>query len=122
MMKVLIIDDEPLMVKMYQRALHGEEFQVIPALGGDEGLEIAKTEKPNIILLDIMMPKPNGIEVLEALKADESTKGIPVIMLTNLSGKYDEAYALSKGADAYWVKDEITVETLGEKIKAVLKT
>lgn len=121
MIKVLIIEDEPLIVNMYQKALDVSEFEVSTATNGLDGLEIAKTMKPDIILLDIMMPEPNGIQVLESLKADESTKAIQVVMLTSLSGEYDVSLAISKGAVAYWVKTEIKLDSLGGKIKAVLK-
>jgi len=97
-------------------------FEVLSALNGDEGVELAKSQKPNLILLDVMMPEPNGMQVLENLKADEATKQIPVVMFTNLSGKFDVSFAKSKGALDYWVKNEIEPSKLGEKIKAMLQS
>ena len=120
MIKVLTIEDEPLISKMYQKALGTVDFEVVVSTGSD-AIDLAKSTQPNIILLDIMMPEPNGIQVLEKLKSEEDTKNIPVVMLTNLSGKYDKSYALSKGAVDYWVKDEIKIDTLGGKIKTALQ-
>ena len=122
MAKILIIEDEPLIAKMYQKALDQKEYEVTLSVGGgDEGFELAKTLNPNLILLDLMMPDPDGIEILKRLKAEVSTKEIPVVVLTNLSGKYDESYARSLGALDYWVKDDIELEELGGKIKEVLQ-
>ena len=122
MVKVLIIEDEPLIIKLYKQALDQSQFEVLSALNGDEGVELAKSQKPNLILLDVMMPEPNGMQVLENLKADEATKQIPVVMFTNLSGKFDVSFAKSKGALDYWVKNEIEPSKLGEKIKAMLQS
>ena len=121
MIKVLIIDDEPLIAKMFAQALPSAEFQVTTVLHSDEALDVAQQHKPDIILLDIMMPEPNGMSVLDTLKAQEMTKAIPVIMLTNLSGKYDVETAKAHGALDYWVKNDIEVGSLGSRIQEVLK-
>ena len=122
MTKILVIEDEPMVSRMYGKIIEFEKFEVVSAIGGKEGLEKAKSEKPDLILLDIMMPEPNGIRVLEDLKADPATKNIPVVMITNLSGKNDSELALSKGATDYWVKKEINPQDLGQKIKKILET
>src|SRR4030042_3485541 len=122
MTKILIIENEPMVSRMYGKIFEFEKFEVISAIGGKEGLEKVGSEKPDIILLDIMMPEPNGIRVLEELKANPMTNRIPVIMLTNLSGKNDVELALSKGALDYWVKKEIQPQELGQKIKKLLET
>lgn len=120
MIKVLIIEDEPLIADLYAKTLGKEEFDVEIATDGNEGLELAKTKAPDIILLDIMMPEPNGIQVLQALKSDDVTKSIPVVMLTNLSGKNDSSHAFSVGAMEYWVKNDIKSNELGSRVKQVL--
>ncbi len=99
--KVLITEDDPLMSRMYQKIFTFEGYEVIMAGNGEEGLEKAKLEKPTIILLDVMMPKMNGLQMLEKLKLDPDTKKIPVIMLTNLAGEKDAENAMSKGAVKY---------------------
>lgn len=120
MSKILIIEDEPLVARMYQRSLSLDNFDVVVALGGNEGLEKVKTEKPDIVLLDIMMPEPNGMEVLEKLSTDSETKHIPVVIFTNLSGTHDADLAKSKGAVEYWVKKDVDPKDLGLKVKDIL--
>ncbi len=121
MMKILIVEDEPIVARMYQRALkEGGLENIITAVGGREGLAKAKNELPDVILLDVMMPEPNGIQVLEELKANEKTKHIPVIMLTNLSGKSDIELAMKKGADNYWVKKELEITDLVSRLESAV--
>jgi len=121
MPKVLIIEDEPLIARMYQKALGFDHFEVVSANGGSEGLQKVKSEKPDIVLCDVMMPEPNGMQVLEAIKADPETQNIPVIMLTNLSGKHDADLAIQKGAQDFWVKKDTDHRQLGAKLKAILE-
>lgn len=121
MLKVLLIEDEPLVVRMYQKALSFDGFEVSTALNGQEGISKAKAIKPDIILLDVMMPEMNGVEVLIELKNDVATKNIPIIMLTNLSGEQDKQLALSKGAVEFWVKKDLNPMEVGEKIKKLFE-
>jgi CheY-like chemotaxis protein len=106
MQKVLIVEDDPLMSRMYQKIFTFEKYEVEIAGDGEEGLAKASTVNPTVILLDVMMPKMNGLQVLDALKSNEATKHIPVIMLTNLAGQQDAETALSKGAVKYIIKSE----------------
>jgi len=117
MAKVLLIEDDPLVVRMYQKILTFEGFEIDSAPDGRAGLEKVKTMKPDLIFCDVMMPKVNGIEVLERLKADPATKDIPVIMLTNLSGTHDAEVALEKGAFAYMIKSEYKPKDVAQKAK-----
>ncbi len=103
---LLIVEDDPLMSRMYQKIFTFEKYDVAVANDGEEGIEKANKEKPTVILLDIMMPKMNGLQVLEKLKANPDTKNIPVIMLTNLAGQQDAETAMSKGAVKYIIKSE----------------
>jgi two-component system, OmpR family, alkaline phosphatase synthesis response regulator PhoP len=121
MAKVLIIEDEDLVARMYQSALNFDGHEAVTAIGGTEGVEKVKTEKPEIVLLDIMMPGMNGIEVLEAIRNDPETANLPVVMLTNMSGKNDVELAVSKGADDYWVKADIKTQELGKRIEEVIE-
>ena len=114
------MEDEDLVGRMYEKALKFDGFDVTVALGGEDGLAKLKEIKPDLILLDIMMPEPDGIEVLEKIKEDEKLKEIPVVMLTNLSGRHDAELALSKGATDFWVKSDTKVADLGKKINEVL--
>jgi CheY-like chemotaxis protein len=120
MVKVLIVEDDPLMSRMYQKVFSFEKYEVEIAADGEEGLDKAWQVKPNIILMDVMMPKLNGLEVLEKLKADEATKNIPVIILTNFSGKRDAETALAKGAVKYIVKSEHTPKGVVNLVKEII--
>lgn len=117
MKKILIIEDEATLQKALQDYLIAEGFEVVSALDGEKGLEIAKRDKPDLVLLDIILPKKDGYEVLKELKADESTKAIPVILLTNLGSPSDIERALSAGATTYLVKSDYKLEDVVNKIK-----
>lgn len=120
MAKVLIIEDDPLMLRMYQKIFSFEKYQVDTAANGEEGLEKVRKDKPTLVLLDIMMPKMNGIQVLEKLKQDPETKKIPVVMLTNLAGEHDAENALTKGAVKYLVKSEYDPKQIANMVKEIL--
>lgn len=119
MKKVLIVDDEEAILKMYSVVLQND-FEVVTAKNGDEAVVMAKKEKPDLIYLDIIMPKTNGLDVLKTLKADNDTQSIPVILLTNLPKEASADKAASLGAKDYFVKVENDPETLAELTKKVL--
>src|SRR3990167_6910126 len=89
MPKILIVEDDPLMLRMYQKIFIFEKFDVEVATNGEEALEKIRSSRPTLILLDIMIPKLNGIQVLDKLKSDPDTKSIPVVILTNLASEKD---------------------------------
>ena len=120
MAKILIIEDDPLMRRLYQKIFTFEKYEVESAEDGEEGLEKARKVKPTLILLDVMMPKMNGLQVLEKLKADPDLKKIPVVMLTNLAGQKDAETALAKGAVKYIVKSEYEPKQVADMVKGVL--
>lgn len=120
MAKILIVEDDPLIVRLYEKAFTFEKYEVETALNGQEGLAKVKSGKPTLILLDIMMPKMNGLEVLENLKKDPKTKSIPVVILTNLADQHDAEVALSKGAVKYIVKSEHEPKEVVDIVKGVL--
>lgn len=103
-MKVLIVDDEDDVLKMYGEKLVAEGFEVVTADDGQDGLEKAQKEKPDVVLLDIIMPKFNGLDVLKILKSQEDTKSIPVYLLTNLPQEASGEKAKELGASGYLVK------------------
>lgn len=119
--KVLIIEDEEMLVNMYISKFTKEGYQAEKASNGRIGLEQAKTIKPDIILLDIMMPEMDGFMVLKDLKADSTTKSIPVIMLTNLGQEEDIEKGNKLGATDYLVKANLTPAQVVEKVKEILK-
>lgn len=117
---ILIVEDDPLMQRMYQKIFTFEKYDVQTASNGEEGLEKVRSIKPTIVLLDVMMPKMNGIQVLEKIKADPDTKHIPVIMLTNLAGEKDAENALMKGAVKYIVKSEYDPKQVVAMVKEII--
>lgn len=122
MAKILIVEDDPLMLRMYQKIFTLEQYNVEIATNGEEALEKlrAEAEKPTLILMDIMMPKMNGLDALDKLKANPDTQHIPVIMLTNLAGQQDAEAALLKGAVKYIVKSEHEPKAVVDMVKEVL--
>jgi len=118
--KILIVEDDPLMARLYEKVFKFEGYEVDVALNGRLGLEKVHAGKPTLIVLDIMMPEMNGLEVLDKLKADPDTKSIPVVVLTNLAGGQDAEAALTKGAVKYIVKSEYEPKAIVNMIKEVL--
>lgn len=116
---VLIVEDEDIVARMYQAGLAHSSFQVTLARDGEEALTVMKAKKPDLVLLDIMMPKLNGIQVLERMKEDSELKSIPVIMMSNLSSPEDKAQALSKGASDYWVKRDVQPREIEKRVMEI---
>jgi len=102
--KVLYIEDEPFFASTISNQLVAAGYDVQTAVDGESGLELAQKDIPDLVLLDITLPKMDGKEVLRRLKNDEKTKNIPVIILSNLSALEDEREAAALGAQAFFVK------------------
>ena len=98
-----------------------EGFEVFNALDGEIGVQMAREKKPDIILLDLILPKKDGFEVLKELKADPNTKEIPVVVLTNLEGMEDINKVLELGATTYLVKANYEIEDIAKKIKEIIE-
>ena len=120
MAKILVVEDDALISRMYQKVFESEGYEVFMAVDGQIGLDLARTKKPTIILLDIMMPKLNGLQMLQQLKADPDIAKIPVIVLTNLSGAQDAERALELGAVRYIVKSEHKPKEVFDIVKGIL--
>jgi CheY-like chemotaxis protein len=122
MAKIFIAEDDPLMIRMYEKAFKLSGYDVEMAKDGEETLKKLKEakSKPTVVLLDVMMPKMNGFEVLGDLKKDADLKKIPVIMLTNLAGESDAEKALKLGAVLYLVKSQYEPKQVVEKVKEVI--
>lgn len=122
MKKILFIEDESALQRTFGEILKGEGFEVISALDGESGLKKAREEKPDLILLDLILPKKGGLEVLEKIKEEKSTKDIPVIVLTNVEELEKVERAMELGAQAYLVKGEYSLHEVIEKIKKFLSS
>lgn len=118
--KVLVVDDEEYIQHILNFSFGAEGYEVITAADGEEGIKIAKTEKPDIIVLDIMMPKMDGYEACKKLKADPSTKAIPVILLTAKGREVDRKLGSQAGADDYVVKP-FSPGRLIERVEGIMK-
>lgn len=118
---VLVIDDDQTLCEMYAERLKIEGFKVEVAYDGEDGLEKAVKCTPNIILLDLMLPKVSGFDCLEILKSSPKTKNIPVIVLTALIQQESKQRELSAGAADYIIKSETMPMQVITKIKAVLE-
>lgn len=121
MAKILLVDDDPLLVRMYQRKFQNDGYTIETAADGVEALKSVNTFKPDLVLLDIMMPRMNGLEVLTELKKNKSTESIPVILLTNVGASQDDVdRGLELGAVAYIVKANNRPKAIVAKVKEVL--
>jgi len=120
MAKVLIIEDDPFLLKLYQEIIADIGLEVEEAVDGEIGLKKVKDNKPDLILLDIMLPKINGLDVLEKLKEGQSTKDIPVFVITNLASEDDKKRALGLGADRYMIKSEYDPNQVVALVKELL--
>ena len=120
MAKILIVEDDPTTVQLIEFLLKKNGFEVLIAYDGLEALEISKKEKADLILMDVMMPKMDGIEAIEKLKKDETTRDIPIVILSALGQEMDVMRGLQAGALSYIVKPFSPNELLDE-IKAKLE-
>lgn len=118
--KILVIEDEATLQKALCEVLNQEDYEVLSALDGLKGLELAQEEKPDLILLDIILPKMDGFDVLKKIKSNKGISRIPVIILTNLSDINDIQKALDLGATTYLVKADFHLEDVLKKIKETL--
>ena len=121
MKKILLIEDEPTLQKTVSEILSQEGYKMLKALDGETGLSLAKSEKPDLFLLDLILPKKNGFEVLKGLNEDPETADIKVMILTNLEGSKDIEKALELGATSYLVKSNYNLEDVVAKIKSLLQ-
>lgn len=120
--KILLIEDDNFLAGMYVTKLSMENFTVELAGDGKSGLAKATSWKPDLVLLDVLLPKMNGFEVLKNLKSDPATKNVPVILLTNLGQKSDVVQGLDLGAADYLIKAHFMPSEVVAKIKTILQT
>lgn len=118
--KILLIEDEEMLANMYEVKFKNEGYDLVKAMDGSQGLEMAKSVMPDFILLDIIMPKMDGFSVLKTLKEDAVTKNIPVMLLTNLGQDEDVERGKQLGAVGYLVKANITPSEVVASVKREL--
>jgi len=115
--KILIVEEDRFLRKIYKNKLTSAGFEFIEATNGEEGLNKIIFEKPDLVLLDLILPRKNGFDVLIGMKRNNETKDIPVIILSNLSQESDVRRGLSLGAQDYLVKPETTLSEVVDKVK-----
>ncbi|MDP2586818.1 MAG: response regulator [Candidatus Komeilibacteria bacterium] len=118
---ILLIEDEEMLANMYETKFKNEGFDIRKALDGETGLQLAGEIKPDIILLDIIMPKLDGFSVLKKIKENDKLKSVPVILLTNLGQDEDIKKGQTLGAAGYLVKANLTPIEVVNKVKEYLK-
>lgn len=119
--KILIVEDDKFLRELMVRKLSNEGFEVIEAQDGEEGVRKMKETKPDLVLLDLILPEMDGFEVLAKKSQDEEIKKIPVVVLSNLGQREDIEKALSLGAVDYIVKANMAPREIIEKISLILK-
>lgn len=118
--KILIVDDEPMILNAYRDHLEREGYDVDVAHDGIEGLDKLKQSKPDLVLLDIIMPVMDGITMLENLRAIKGMDSLPVVFLTNLNTPESVAKALKVGSTQYLVKVNYSLDDLSKKVKEIM--
>jgi DNA-binding response OmpR family regulator len=119
--KLLLIEDDTILSKVINEELGEAGFDVLLSYDGEDGLELAKTENPDLIILDIVMPRKDGFEVLEELQQDDKLKEIPIIILSNLGHDDDIKKGTDLGATDYLIKSRWTIKEVVDKVEKCLK-
>ena len=117
--RILLVDDEPSIVKMVGKRLEVEGFEVLIAMDGQDGLDKARSQSPDLIVLDLMLPKLNGYEICTMLKQDARYQKIPVVLFTAKAQEKDEKLGMECGANGY-VRKPFRAQELLEKIRGLL--
>lgn len=115
--KILLVEDDIALATVYRSRLELEDFEIIEVNNGEAALEAAKHEQPDLILLDAMMPKMSGFDVLESLRSTPETATIRVIMLTALSQSKDKERAEELGVDEYLVKSQVVIGDVVDRVR-----
>jgi len=118
---ILLIEDDPFLIDIYTTKLKESGFKVEVATNGEEGIIKAQETKPNLIVLDIVLPQIDGWEILKEIKANPNLKKIPVVILSNLGQKSEVEKGIKLGAAKYLIKAHFTPSEVIEEIKKVLK-
>lgn len=122
MKKILVVEDDTFLANAYRVKLEKAGFEVKNTYDGQEALDLLQTFTPDLILLDIVMPKKDGFATLEEIKVNERWKNIPVILASNLGQKEDREKGTRLGATEFFTKTDLTLNNLIEKINGILAT
>lgn len=117
--KILLVDDSPTQLKLTTAALQGQEYEILTAMDGVEALQKVKSSEPDLVVLDVVMPKMDGFQVCRRMKASQEMRHIPVIMLTSKKHKTDEFWGRKQGADIYLTKPFAATDLLDAVTKSL---
>jgi DNA-binding response OmpR family regulator len=120
MPKVLLVEDDEMLHGMYTQKFKNQGYDVVSAYNGADGVKLAESEHPDIILLDVIMPKMDGFVALKKIRKGETTAKIPVVLLTNLGQEEDVRKGRELGANDYFIKANHTPQEVVDKVKALL--
>jgi CheY-like chemotaxis protein len=118
--RILLVEDDRFLRKAAETTLKQQGYTVITAADGEEALRVARSAPLDLVLLDVIMPKLNGFQVLDALKKDPTTAHIPVIILSNLGQDRDVQQAMEAGATAYFIKADLSLQALVQRVEEAL--
>lgn len=122
MKKILVVEDDTYLVNAYRVKFTKAGFEVKIAFDGDDAINVLQTFTPDLILLDIVMPKKDGFTTLKEIKENEKWKNIPVILASNLSQKEDREKGVKLGACDFFIKTDFTLNALIEKVNNIIQT
>ena len=118
--RLLLVEDDRFLRRACEVSLKQRGFAVTSAVDGEEGLRLARSERPDLILLDMLMPKLSGLDVLKALRSDAATRGLRVLVLSNSSREQDVQEVTRLGIEGYLVKSNLSLQSLGDEVTRVL--
>jgi CheY-like chemotaxis protein len=118
--RILLAEDDRFLRRACEASLRQRGFTVVTATDGEAALALARSEAPDLLLLDILMPKLTGLEVLRRLRADQQTRGIPVLVLSNSSREQDIQEVTRLGVVGYLVKADLSLQELGDRVTRIL--
>ena len=119
--RILLVEDDRFLRRACETSLRQRGLTVTTAADGEEGLRMARAERPDLILLDLLMPKLSGVDMLRALRGAEDTRGLPVVILSNSSREEDVQEVSRLGISGYFVKSNLSLQELGDKIDRILR-
>ena len=118
--RLLLVEDDRFLRRACEVSLKQRGFAVTSAVDGEEGLRLARSERPDLILLDMLMPKLSGLDVLKALRSDPTTRGLRVLVLSNSSREQDVQEVTRLGIEGYLVKSNLSLQSLGDEVTHIL--